>query len=436
MNQNKGNHKHLTLSDRIYIEQALWDNKPFYAIARELDKSPTTISKEIRRFLAWDNGKDALLPGNDCAHFHSCKISELCVHECGALCKNCPSGERCNQLCRSYTPTECLNLKKAPYVCNGCRCLDNCTFTRYYYSAQKAEKRYRGLLGSSRTGIHLSPEQLEALNNLVSPLVKKGQPISHIYSTHYKEIPVSRKTLYNYIDGSLLDIRNIDLPRRVRYKIRKQQRKANPVQYAYKTKRTYVDFVKYTSAFPDYEVVEMDTVKGTNEAGKCLLTLLFRNSSFMLIFLLPSCTQKSVQAVFDRLYADLGPRIFKKTFRIILTDNGPEFKDPWSIESAPDGSKRTKVFYCDPYTSNQKSRLEKNHEYIRYIIPKGRSMYFLTEEHVRIMTCHINSVGRDSLNESCPFDLASLLINKKVLRLLGLHKISPDNVILKPALVK
>ena len=144
----------------------------------------------------------------------------------------------------------------------------------------------------------------------------------------------------------------------------------------------------------------MDTVKGTKETGKCLLTLLFRNSNFMLIFVLPSCTQAAVKQVFDFLYDNLGPRVFRKTFRIILTDNGPEFKDPWSIEKAPDGSRRTFVFYCDPYVSSQKGKLEKNHEFIRYILPKGRSMYFLTEEHARLLMCHINSDQQKSAGSS------------------------------------
>ena len=47
-------------------------------------------------------------------------------------------------------------------------------------------------------------------------------------------------------------------------------------------------------AHPDLDVVEMDTVKGTRESGKCLLTLLFRSCSFMIIILLPNCTQKAV----------------------------------------------------------------------------------------------------------------------------------------------
>ena len=156
----------------------------------------------------------------------------------------------------------------------------------------------------------------------------------------------------------------------------------------------------------------------------------------MLIFLLPSCTQKAVLDVFNYLYEELGSRTFKTSFRILLTDNGPEFKDPWSIEKAPDGSNRTKVFYCDPYVSSQKGKIEKNHEFIRYKIPKGHSMHNLTQEDMVKMMCHINSVARDSLNGQTPFALAELLINKKVLYLLGLRKVSPDQVVLKPTLLK
>lgn len=111
-------------------------------------------------------------------------------------------------------------------------------------------------------------------------------------------------------------------------------------------------------------------------------------------------------------------------------------KTPGQSKKAPDGSNRTKVFYCDPYVSNQKGKIEKNHEFIRYIIPKGRSMHNLTQEDMVKMMCHINSVARDSLNGQTPFALAELLINKKVLYLLGLRKVSPDQVVLKPTLLK
>lgn len=49
MNRPKGNHKHLTLSQRIEIEKGLLANHSFTDIAASLGKDPTTISKEIRR---------------------------------------------------------------------------------------------------------------------------------------------------------------------------------------------------------------------------------------------------------------------------------------------------------------------------------------------------------------------------------------------------
>lgn len=430
---NRYNHKHLTLSDRIFIQQSLNDNLRFNAIAKVLNKDPSTISKEVRRSMEIKPNKH--YKGNNCKHFDSCTESKICDKNCFELCRFC-NEVNCWEYCSSYEPATCPGIQSPPYVCNGCTNANSCSYEKHFYDASHAQKLYETTLSQSRSGINMTPDELQNLNDLIAPLIRSGQPLSHIYHNHSTEISCSRRTIYNYLDQGLFEVRNIDLPRRVRYKIRKKNRSANPVNYTYRSKRTYKDFEKYTNAFPDYEVVELDTVKGSREAGKCLLTMFFRNSSFMLIFLIPSCTQEAVANVFNYLYEQLGHYIFVKTFRIILTDNGPEFKDPWSIEKAQNGKYRTKVFYCDPYASNQKGRLEKNHEFIRYVIPKGRTMQNLTQEDIRKLTCHINSISRDSLNGKTPFDLAELLINKKVLHLLGLQKVSPDNVLLKPALLK
>ena len=63
-------------------------------------------------------------------------------------------------------------------------------------------------------------------------------------------------------------------------------------------------------------------------------------------------------------------------------------------------------------------------------------MYFLDEEKVRRLTNHINSVARESLNGTTPFDMAALLLDKRIPAFLGLKKVSPDKVLLKPALLK
>lgn len=62
-------------------------------------------------------------------------------------------------------------------------------------------------------------------------------------------------------------------------------------------------------------------------------------------------------------------------------------------------------------------------------------MHNLTEEQVRLITCHINSVAGDNLNGRFPFDLPQLLLSEKVVTCLGLHQVPPDQVILKSALL-
>ena len=75
-------------------------------------------------------------------------------------------------------------------------------------------------------------------------------------------------------------------------------------------------------------------------------------------------------------------------------------------------------------------------ENIRYCIPKGNKMYWLTEEKVRRMMNHINGAIRASLNNHSPYDVALVLKKKEALDKLGLTFVSPDNVQLNPALLK
>ncbi|MEY8002039.1 IS30 family transposase, partial [Clostridium sp. Mt-5] len=60
------------------------------------------------------------------------------------------------------------------------------------------------------------------LDDLISPLIKRGQSIAHIYANHGHEIPCSRRTLYHYLNKGVFEARNIDLRRRVRYKCKER----------------------------------------------------------------------------------------------------------------------------------------------------------------------------------------------------------------------
>jgi IS30 family transposase len=80
--------------------------------------------------------------------------------------------------------------------------------------------------------------------------------------------------------------------------------------------------------------------------------------------------------------------------------------------------------------------LEKNHEYLRYVIPKGQSLDTYNQRDATRLMNHINSEARDSLNGCTPFRLSLLLLNPKLHELLKLIAIPPDEVTLKPSLLK
>lgn len=84
----------------------------------------------------------------------------------------------------------------------------------------------------------------------------------------------------------------------------------------------------------------------------------------------------------------------------------------------------------------QKPGVEKSHEYIRYILPKGSSFDSLTQWDVNRMMNHINSSARASLNGLLPIRLAQLLFDQGTYNALNLREISPDDIILTPDLLK
>lgn len=269
----------------------------------------------------------------------------------------------------------------------------------------------------------------------MAPLIRNGQTMDHIFAEHKADIPCSERTLYRYIDAGILSVRNIDLPRKVKYKPRKQSDTSEKLSRKCTISRTYNDFLEYLDSHPESNVVEMDTVVGPEpETG--ILTLLFRNCTFMLAFLMDNTKSESVCRVFRFLQNELGSDTFARLFPVILTDRGAEFSNPWALECDEYVESLSKVFYCNANAPYQKGRLEKNHEFLRYIIPKGPSFDAMTQDDITLCINHINSTARGSLNGRTPSELASMLLNEKLFRLLHPKPVEPDNVLRKPALLK
>ena len=61
------------------------------------------------------------------------------------------------------------------------------------------------------------------------------------------------------------------------------------------------------------------------------------------------------------------------------------------------------MFFTEPYSSWQKGSIERNHEFIRYIIPKGITFDNLTKKNINDMMNNINNVQRKSLEYQTPY---------------------------------
>ena len=224
------------------------------------------------------------------------------------------------------------------------------------------------------------------------------------------------------------------MPRVCRIKPRKTKPVEHKVDKTCRIGRTYDEFIVFIEQ-TKLPFVEMDSVLG-RIGGKVLLTMMFKSCDFMLAFIRERNTSQSVIDVFDWLYELLGKSRFMKLFQVSLCDNGSEFSNPKALEYDSHGCQRTIVYYCDPYSSFQKPKVELNHEFIRKILPKGKSFDHLSQGDIDLMMSHINSYSRKKLNDKAPHDLFGFLFGYDVLDMLGCRKIRANEILLKPALLK
>lgn len=428
-----GNQKHLTLDDRRYIERSLNQGLSFKEIAKYLCKDPTTISKEVRahRLSDWYHKGTFYNAHNFCIHRYRCRKTNVCrkIILCDVKCASCPT---CNQTCPDFVRERCDRLDKAPYVCNGCpKAINHCTIAhKYRYDAKFADRKYRELLTSSRSGISMTKHELRQKDMVISPLISQGQSPYQIITNH-PELDMSVRTLYTYLDEGLFTARNIDLKRKVKFK----PRKCHNTQIKDRTVfqgRMYTDF----QALSSDHWTEMDTVHSSNESKKVLLTFFLKREKLFLAFLMNRCTKGAVRAVFDRLEKKLGTYDFLCLFHTLLTDRGSEFGDPVALEAGINGIERTNIYYCDPMRSGQKGGVENAHTMLRMVLPKGTSFEFLTQWDVNLIVNHINSTPRESLSGKTPYAVALEVYGEAVLKALQLRPVDPDEVNLTPKLIK
>ena len=398
------NYCHLSYEDRKNIEDGLNENKSINQISKEISRNHSTILREI------DRNK---------------KYSE-------------PSSWNNYKINHPDLDLSCERLKHSPHVCNGCKSRSGCRKIRWTYYARETQRAYDELIKSCRQGINLTPEEVHTINEVITPLIKKGQTTNHLYINHPDILDFSKSSFYRYINDGVFEFGPLDFPRIVKYKKRKNSsNRRTRKEREILINRKYTDFIEFISNNPDSNIVEMDTVEGLKNENDCFLTLLWRKSKFMLIFKLESQTTDEVTRIFEILQNLIPLDIYKDLFQVILTDNGHEFFDVNNIECIHStGEYVTHLFFCNPHASCQKGMIEKNHEFIRYILPKGSSFKNINQEDCNLIMNNINSLCRDSLNGKSPYEAMLFLCDEYILKKLGCHFIKSDEVNLTYDLLK
>ena len=429
--------KHLDGTGRCRIEFGLSAGESARSIAKALGVSLSTVTREIAKHTC-ESFKGCYGRANQCVRRQDCKLTGVCG-DCpakGAPCVRC-SYRNCNRFCGSVEYIDChQRLLRTAKVCNGCPDERRCHRRKLFYVASRAQDEYRRDLSEKRQGAALEEWELKHIDAIVSPGVLAGQSIHHICVTSRAKLTRHERTIQRYVNYGVLSAKRGDLKRACTVRPRKSL--AREYQHKVETGcyvgRTYRDYEKFLSDHPGVGPVYMDLVIG-RPGGVCLMTLHWLNAGFMIGILIPNKCAENVTAVFDRLYAELGPELFAWLFPVILTDRGTEFSNPSRIEKCGDGTRRTWVFFCDPMNSNQKSQLERNHEIVREILPKGVSFDTLTQEQAYLALSHVNAYVRYAQGDKTPYDVFEFLYGEGTAAKLHIARIDPKEVVLKPRLV-
>ena len=413
MNESKKKaYSHVSTTQRAQLEVLLDQGLSFRAIAKTIGLDVSTISREVKR-----NKREYELKQYGYESYIPCGNSASCPFR-----KSGNKWYKCSPSCENYIKPSCNTLKDrfSRKVCNSCPNFQSCKITRYKYKTGTAEAKSESRAHNSRSKVRVTKDHFDFINSLFSSLmINNRQSLEQIYYAHEDEILVSLNTIRNWFRKGYLDSNALDTRRpRFNGEIPTSKRKHinNPRLII---GRQYSDFLKIKDEFP---YVQLDTVVGNIADHNRILTLHVPSLHFQFGVLIKDITALKVnQAIID-IRSKIGDDLYELLFNRILTDNGFEFQMLDKIEYCKD-KKITSVYFCDPYQSSQKGACERNHEFIRYVLPKGTSFDSLTQGDVELMFSHISSAPIAQLFNRIPYECACDNLGLNLLNALNIQKV-------------
>lgn len=355
--------KHINFEQRKVISSGIVHNDKLIEIAERLELDPRSISKEVRRNRIPIDYPD------------------------GAISK-------------------CPKLNRWPLVCTKCkyRYSSKCTHVKLKYDAKTAQRKADANLINSRKGIDLDDEEFKKLDSIIKKGIEEDKSIYQIKIENSNEIGKSITTLYRYINKGYLTTKRIDLPYAVKYKKRNHNKKYDYSNNGIdRTGHTYLDYLSYIHQNPRVNVWQLDFLGAIKTDSKNILSFILPEVHFTILDIITNPNSNKVVRYFDGLEDKIGVDTFKNLIPVILTDRDPCFSDIEGIcFSKITGEERCKLFFCDPYVSNQKPNVENINKQIRKFFPKGKSVDHLSKKDVLSKNITLLNTPIKSLDGNTP----------------------------------
>ena len=365
--------KHITFEQRKTISSGIAHNMKVKNIAELISVDPTGISREVKRNRSI---VEPIKQNNNC----------------------------------------CPKLQRWPYVCTNCKNrYKECPFNKFIYNAKNAQDFADYNLKSSRRGLDITSDEFKTLDTIIKNGIDNNKSIYQIKIENNEKIDKSITTLYRYINKGYLTTKRIDLPYAVKYKKRKHNKK-----YEYsennkidRTNHTYLDYLAFIHKNPGIYVWQLDFLGAIKTDNNNILTLIQPNIQFTLLDIISNPNSNKVVEFFDKLEEKIGTDNFKNLIPVILTDRDPCFSDIDGIcFSKITGEERCKLFFCDPYVSNQKPNVENMNKQLRLFFPKGKSVDKYSKNDIKQINYTLLNKPLKSLDSYTPKDAFIKIFNE------------------------
>lgn len=267
--------------------------------------------------------------------------------------------------------------------------------TETRYSPDIAQEYMNGVLTAKGADLKIGNEK-EFADRIEDIIINEGySPAAALAKVKAEGIDftVCVTTLYSYIDkGVFLNLTLKDLPEKRKGEKRTKRKTTQKRATKGESIENRPEEIDTREKFGNWE---MDTVVGARGVSKkSLLVLTERKTRKEIIFLLKEHTAAAVVKALDKLERKMGAK-FREIFKTITVDNGSEFADGEGMErSKRTKKKRTKIYYCHPYSSWERGSNENQNKLVRRHIPKGVNFDDKTQGDVDNIAEWINNYPR------------------------------------------